>query len=222
METFDWKNAQRGEIDWWREHQERSNPSMGEGGLKRYPTYMRVFGHSFSQESILDVGAGAFPLVNWLGNCAKRVSVDPLNADFAAAGFARNRNVEYVCGLAEKLPFADGQFAQVLLLNMLDHLEDWRTAVTEAARVASSSVIIHVHIDGPFAGDGLHKTLLEEELLELIEGRYNGKRVAFCYPEETRPFWLRCLAGVRRTIARKGRGYRIPIEKCWAGIISRG
>jgi ubiquinone/menaquinone biosynthesis C-methylase UbiE len=147
MNDFIWKQAQENELEWWERWESKDKAVLGKGGTSRYPLYLEVFAKHFSSESILDVGGGAYPLVNWIP-CKRRVALDPLNSRFAQKGFSRNSCVEYLDGMAENLPFEDNSFEQVLLLNMLDHLDDWRRAVCEALRVASQSVLVHVHIDG--------------------------------------------------------------------------
>jgi SAM-dependent methyltransferase len=221
MPPFEWSKAQEGEIEWWKQHSERT-PTWGAGGICRYPAYMEAFGGHFSRESILDVGSGAFPLVMWIKGCRRRISLDPLNSRFAAEGFARDPEVEYLDGVAEKLPFPDRSVDQVLLLNMLDHLADWRTAVDEAIRVAKHSVIVHVHIETVFAGDGLHVALKEADLVNHLERVHGGERWNFSYPKEFRPFWWRCASLGKRLISGRGAGFRIRPEACWAGVLRSG
>ncbi len=220
MQEFVWERAQQSELDWWEKWERKDAAVLGSGGTSRYPYYMDVFAGAFSRESILDVGGGAYPLVNWV-DCRRRVSIDPLNSQFCEKGFRRNPDVTYIDGLAEELPFPDHAFEQVFLLNMLDHLEDWRKAVDEAVRVASKSVLIHVHIDGPFAGDGMHRVMREGEIVDWLEGKHGGIRMPFEYPPRQKS-GLR-LFGSRIKHRLLGRGRKSPsaVEKCWAGIIRK-
>lgn len=219
--AFDWAEAQKRELDWWVQWQSKEKPEFGKGGLSRYPVYMELFGPHFSTDSILDVGSGAFPLVNWLDHCSRRASLDPLNSQFKEQGFPQNPGVEYVDGLAEKIPFPDQSFDQVLLFNMLDHLEDWTMAVAEALRVARRSVLIHVHIDGPFASDGMHKVLREPDLVASLEGRWGGQRLALVYPAEHRSLPRRLASTVKKALLGRGHGWKIRQEKSWAGILRK-
>lgn len=221
MAQFEWSKAQAGELEWWKQHSGRV-PAWGEAGTCRYPAYRAAFGDLLSRECILDVGSGPFPLVMWLKECARRISLDPLNSRFAAEGFFREPGVEYLDGMAETLPFPDRSIDQVLLLNMLDHLADWRRVVDEAVRVAKGSVIIHVHVDSPFAGDGLHVAIKEGELVEYLEGVHGAQRMNFTYPEEQRPLWWRCVSLGKRWVSGRGAGFKIRPETCWAGIIRTG
>jgi hypothetical protein len=221
MVQFEWSKAQAGELEWWKQHSGRI-PALGEDGTCRYPAYMSAFGDLLSRESILDVGSGPFPLVMWIKECRRRISLDPLNFQFAAEGFFRDPGLEYLDGMAEVLPFPDHSIDQVLLLNMLDHLVDWRRAVDEAIRVAKNSVIVHVHIETVFAGDGLHVALKEDELVDHLERVHGGERWNFTYPKEFRPLWWRCASMGKRLIGGRGAGFQIHPEACWAGIIRSG
>ncbi len=221
MSQFIWDEAQKKELEWWEGWQSRDTPEFGKGGLSRYNEYFRVFGPYFSRKSILDVGGGAFPIVNWIEECPKRVAVDPLNSEFASKGFKQTPQVEYLDGMAETLPFDDESFDQVLLFNMLDHLDGWQQAVAEACRVAQNSVLIHVHIDGPFAADGMHKILREPELVDEFEKKYGGERLDFIHPRDQRSVPRRMASLARKIITGTGNGWRIESEKSWAGIIRK-
>lgn len=221
MNEFHWEEAQKKELEWWVGWQSRETPEFGKGGLSRYNEYFRVFGSYFSKESILDVGGGAFPIACWIKDCERLVAVDPLNTEFAAKGFERNTGVEYIDGMAEELPFADSSFDQVLLFNMLDHLDDWKAAVREAVRVARSSVLVHVHIDGPFAADGMHKVLREPELIDEFEKKYKGERLQFVHPHDNRSLPRRMVSLLKHRLVGRGIGWKIQPEKCWAGIIRK-
>lgn len=221
MKKFDWNEAQKRELDWWDNSQDKKIPKLGTGGLSRYVEYLKVFGPHFSPVSIADIGGGAFPIVGWIDKCKHKISVDPLNSKFEARGFARDPNIEYIDGLAESLPFEDNSVDQVLLLNMLDHFENWPKAVDEAIRVCRSSVIIHVHIDGPFASDGMHHIIREDELIEHLERKHNGRRLIFNYPPEKRHLIRRCFSEIKLRLTGRGTGFCINHEKCWAGIIKK-
>jgi len=220
MKEFVWERAQQSELDWWEKWERKDEAVLGSGGTSRYPCYMDVFADEFSRESILDVGGGAYPLVNWIA-CRRRVSIDPLNSQFYEKGFRRNPDVTYLDGMAEELPFPDDAFEQVFLLNMLDHLDGWRQAVDEAVRVASNSVLIHVHIDGPFAGDGMHRVMREEEIVDCLERKHGGVRVPFAYPPQQKSVLRRYGSRIKHRLL--GRGKKAPIaeEKCWAGLIRK-
>jgi hypothetical protein len=109
----------------------------------------------------------------------------------------------------------------VLLFNMLDHFDDWKRAVDEAWRVANGTVLIHVHIGGPYASDGMHRILREPELVDYLEGRYGGGRREFIHPRDARSFPRRCGSAVKCALTGKGAGFRLPVEKCWAGILRK-
>jgi ubiquinone/menaquinone biosynthesis C-methylase UbiE len=100
-------------------------------------------------DSILDVGCGE-------GIVTRRMAASGLPAGARVAGldvdsprlrgaWARGgAGVEYVVGDAQALPFADGEFDLVSLVEMLQLVEQPHRAVAEAARVARSAVLVTV------------------------------------------------------------------------------
>jgi SAM-dependent methyltransferase len=82
---------------------------------------------------VLDIGGGRSGLASLLYPTAYVVCLD---ADFALHGqgppTARSL---FVCGRAEALPFADGAFDAVMLLDVLEHIEADAKAAGEALRV---------------------------------------------------------------------------------------
>lgn len=81
---------------------------------------------------VLDVGCGRtdkaalFPPGTYVG-------IDPI--DPLAAGMVDDLPAPMVCGLGERLPFADGQFGSVMLFAVTDHVRDRRALFAECARV---------------------------------------------------------------------------------------
>jgi SAM-dependent methyltransferase len=91
---------------------------------------------------ILDVGGGRSGLASLLYPGAEVVSLDidpALSGQGPAADAAR-----FVCGDACRLPFAAASFDAVTLLDVLEHLDDDRTAAAEAKRVVRPGGVILV------------------------------------------------------------------------------
>jgi 2-polyprenyl-6-hydroxyphenyl methylase/3-demethylubiquinone-9 3-methyltransferase len=88
---------------------------------------------------VLDVGCGGGLLAEELAHRGCAVTgVDPSRRSLEvarthAAGSALT--IEYQAGVAEALPFADGQFDAVICCDVLEHVDDVSAAVREAARV---------------------------------------------------------------------------------------
>ena len=90
--------------------------------------------------SILEVGAGdgAF-LATVKGEVGRLVGLDP-SADNVAQ--LKLEGFEAVEGVAERLPFADGEFDVVVFSYVPHHVSDWAAALNEALRVSRNGVEI--------------------------------------------------------------------------------
>ena len=81
----------------------------------------------------LDIGCGVLPRPYYM-KVAKSVTftgIDPFAGD-------REREFDFIQGVAEKLPFEDGIFDAVLFATSLDHCRCPQTAIKEAHRVLKS------------------------------------------------------------------------------------
>ena len=80
---------------------------------------------------VLDVGCGPQPRPSYAHDFdGTLVGIDPLRG-------AEQRDIEFVQGLGEYLPFRDGVFDRVLFATTLDHMLSPRRALLEAKRVAA-------------------------------------------------------------------------------------
>jgi|ADurb_Met_03_Slu_FD_contig_31_1342581_length_1267_multi_3_in_0_out_0_1 ubiquinone/menaquinone biosynthesis C-methylase UbiE len=96
----------------------------------------------------IGVGTGRFALP--LGTA---VGLDPSRPMLQ---IARGKGLEVVRGIAEKLPFRDGSFAQVLMVTTLCFISDPLRAIAEARRVthAGGRLVIGMLDDGSAVGHG--------------------------------------------------------------------
>lgn len=85
--------------------------------------------------SIVSVGCGPAEGLNWLlplagpNGCVVGLDADPLHAPTS------NESINYVVGKIEAAPFAAGSFDLVLALDVLEHLDDDVTGLSELARI---------------------------------------------------------------------------------------
>jgi ubiquinone/menaquinone biosynthesis C-methylase UbiE len=82
---------------------------------------------------VLDVGGGTGRVAQALRGLADEVVV--LDESAAMLQQAQLKGLEAVQGQAERLPFADGAFARILVVDAFHHLEDQRLASSELLRV---------------------------------------------------------------------------------------
>ena len=84
---------------------------------------------------VLDVGCGGGFLSVELARAGMSVNGLDVDESVLAPGRARRPDVEWVVGRAEALPFADGSFDTVCMMDVLEHVEDPRATVRECLRV---------------------------------------------------------------------------------------
>lgn len=93
--------------------------------------------------TVLDVGCGDGLLMRMLrGKGIQDVSGVDISDVAAAQCRADGFSVAVADIASEPLPFADGSFSCVVILDVLEHVYDPETLLRECARVASTSVII--------------------------------------------------------------------------------
>jgi SAM-dependent methyltransferase len=108
--------------------------------------------------SILEVGAGdgAF-LKTVAGQVSRLTGLDP---DPGNVANLKLEGFEAVEGVAERLPFADGEFDIVVFSFTPHHVSDWNAALSEAMRVARNGVeILDVWYDESIADQRTAATL---------------------------------------------------------------
>ena len=98
--------------------------------------------------SLLDVGCGEGALAQRLARRLepRRVVGVDLQEDSIQAGWARHGapNLEYRTAPAQSLPFAAGEFDMVSAIEVLEHVPDPRTTLSEMARCAQRYLLVSV------------------------------------------------------------------------------
>ena len=87
--------------------------------------------------SLLDVGGGTGRVAHALRGLADKVVV--LDESAAMLQQARLKGLTAVHGQAERLPFPDGAFARILVVDAFHHLQDQQQAAVELLRVLAPS-----------------------------------------------------------------------------------
>lgn len=96
-------------------------------------------------DSVLDAGCGVgTELTGYKANNmnVRYVGMDASNSLLEIAK-SRHPDNEFMYGDVNKMPFANNSFEAVILKHILEHLPDYRPAVSEAVRITSKIVIIN-------------------------------------------------------------------------------
>ncbi|BCL37658.1 class I SAM-dependent methyltransferase [Nostoc sp. MS1] len=102
-----------------------------------YREKMRAIHHIAPDQElpkILEVGGGQSGLTALLYPQAKITNID-FNPEYAKAPCNQQERVNFVCGDATSLPFADASFDAVTMFDLLEHVPDDQKAISEALRV---------------------------------------------------------------------------------------
>lgn len=107
----------------------------------------RILAHVGPGARVLDVGCGGGFLSLDLSARGYRVTGLDVDEAVMAGGRLRDRanQVDWRVGTAEALPFGDHAFDVVCMMDVLEHVRDWRAAVTEATRVLAPGGVFIFH-----------------------------------------------------------------------------
>ena len=126
-----------GEEDLWERHAGWWQEGFTDGADPEYEEQIvpLMVEHLAGSSRVLDVGTGEGQLARLAGRTAELVvGVDPTVAQLVAAR-ARAGTPVYVRGAAASLPFPDARFDAVVACLVFEHIEDYREAIAEVARV---------------------------------------------------------------------------------------
>ena len=146
-------DKEESELSFWRSRAKAEG--LGSDGVITldHAHYERVFTQHFELtpdffdgKRILDIGCGPRGTLEWATGAAERVGVDPLVNEYREFGIEHHA-MAYVDAPAEKLPFPDGHFDVVTILNALDHVEDLKATIAEISRVAADGGTILITVE---------------------------------------------------------------------------
>jgi SAM-dependent methyltransferase len=121
--------------------------------------------------SALDVGTGTGVFAETFAGASLRVTGIDSNAGFLDVARRLVRNVEFLEGVAERLPFENGSFDLVFLGQVLHETDDPGAALREARRVARHRVAL---LEWPYRseeiGPPLAHRMKPSKILDLARG----------------------------------------------------
>ncbi len=114
----------------------------GHGVARLNPERVELLDRYVVGNRVLDVACGSGIYTDYLASKGYDAWGVDLVDDFIEEA-EQTRKGHYVQGVADRLPFADKEFATVLLLDILEHGDDM-AILREAKRVASARILVNV------------------------------------------------------------------------------
>lgn len=139
-----WNLAQDYEKKWWSKHEQGIGTSYFEDSASEIIEVFNSLSQLNENTRILEIGSGAFGIVNFISKSKNRFGVDPLEYYYGSVPeFANNRKkeVKYITGKGEELPF-DDYFDIIILDNVLDHCENPGQVIDEVKRLSKKGTFL--------------------------------------------------------------------------------
>jgi SAM-dependent methyltransferase len=141
-----WKQAQTGHFETWEgfaRRREDAEPSrrLIWGSILAEVETVRPFA---SGERVLDVGCGLDTVLDYVPQ-VRGYTLDSLMANLRPLGLTSRAS--HSAGLFESMPFADGTFDRVFLMNVLDHVRHPEAGLAELARVIRPGGLLVLSVD---------------------------------------------------------------------------
>lgn len=139
-----WKLAQIYEKSWWSKYERGIGTSYFEFSALELINEYNQISKLTKDTRILEIGSGAFGIVNFISESKCRIGVDPLEYYYGSVeGFVnkREKDVKYITGKGEELPF-DESFDIIILDNVLDHCENPTQVISEIKRLSKKGTLL--------------------------------------------------------------------------------
>lgn len=184
-----WRRAQTGHLETWLGYSRTGTAS----DPQRARTWAAIVETVESgapikpDERVLDIGCGLDTVLEFLPT-VRGYTLDPLAARLASLGLCTT--ARHVAGVFEDLPFRDGSFDRVFLMNVLDHVRSPSEGLREIARVLRPGGVLVLSVD-TFSG-----RRYQEKRLHKWFARLRGAR--------TKHPWVFSRASVERLLRESG------------------
>jgi ubiquinone/menaquinone biosynthesis C-methylase UbiE len=143
ISTARWKLAQIHEkgywAEWWKHGQARAGKAYWNGYLRLLEKLCDL-----REARILDIGCGPDGMINYI-NGYEKYALDSL-MDYYLKNFDMPKDVMWIKGVGEFLPFKNNSFDLIITTNTLDHMHDPGKALTEINRVLKSRCILFLTV----------------------------------------------------------------------------
>ena len=162
------QKAEKGYWDYWRRSGSEERGEIIKAYWNWYLNFLKDYSDIKEESRILEIGCGADGIIKYVGR-SKKYGLDPL-MDFYIQNFEMSKEVEWLKGGGEDIPFQNDCFNIVIATNVLDHTMNPKQVLFEINRVLKKQGLLLLTVDTytPFtryyriirellgAGDKLH------------------------------------------------------------------
>ncbi len=144
-----WEESSQFEREWWTKWKSRTDLQLARRELIEKANRIRTIIDPYfpsDRRKILQIGPGANAEINFL--TGDRFAIDPL-ASYFKENFRDfiDPKVDFIDGMAEKLPYPSSCFDVILILNVLDHCWNPLKVIDEMARCLRPNGILILHLN---------------------------------------------------------------------------
>lgn len=122
------------ELKYWKSRKMTEGKLANDHYQYFYTTHFGFSDSFYGGKFILDIGCGPRGSLEWATMASRRIGLDPLAKEYLRLG-AKEHQMEYLDGHAERIPIASGQCDVVFSFNSLDHVEDVGRVLGEIKRI---------------------------------------------------------------------------------------
>ena len=142
-----WSLTQENEQKAW-ESKKVDSENLAEAHRQLWQGYLKFIQEHVQikqSDRILDIGCGPWGLINYI-NMGDRYGFDPL-MDYFLEEFDMPKDIKFLKGVAEEIPFKNNFFDLVMVTNVLDHARQPLRILNEVKRVLKPNGILVLSID---------------------------------------------------------------------------
>ena len=150
-----WDDAQKYEMDWWRNHVDSIDLSFYRDYAERAAALLKDHLSLTENTRVIEAGSGAAGIISFLPG-SQRYAFDPLERFFSSVRIYaefRDPGVKYLAAQAEGIPFKSGHFDLAVMDNVLDHCQNIDRVLAEVALVLRNGGILYLRTN-VFSGWG--------------------------------------------------------------------